>query len=409
MHRTRPILAALTLLSLSASASAQTPGTVPDPAPATVADPAAELGNRPLAGWTFTPALVYGGAWDDNALLRGKSDATPADYTTTVNPRGELAFNGHRNAFSAAYSSTFTTYRELSPLNSLDQRGSISVRRRMTRRVTFFVRGSAASVPTTDLVQFVAVPFVRLGSRLADAHGGVEAVLTKRTSIVTSYDLQWVSFDRDPLLGLVLLGGHSQGATLSVRHALGGRTALIADYDLQRAIVVGGDRFDVENAQGGIEVRPWESTRLFATAGFSRLDMSRLAAPRTGPSWRAGLTRRLRTSAVDVVYSRSFVPSFGFGGTTQNEQLTSSLIAPIGRRVYTRSSISWARNEPLTIGGLRLKSTWISANVGYALRPWIRFEGFYDGTHQSIDRPGGQLDRNRVGFQIVTAKPMRIR
>jgi hypothetical protein len=400
MHRTRPILAALTLLSLSASASAQAPAPLPDPA--------AEMGNRPVAGWTFTPALVYAGARDDNALLRGKGDATPGDYTTSVNPSGELAFIGHRDEFSAAYSSTFTTYRQLTPLNSFDQRGSIAARRRMTRRVTIFVRASAASVPTTDLVQFVAVPFVRLGSRLADAHGGVEAALTKRTTMVASYDLQWVNFDRDPLLGLILLGGHSQGATLSVRHAISGRTALIADYDLQRATIVGGDRFDVENVQGGVELRPWESTRLFGTIGFSRLDMSRLA-PRTGPSWRAGLTRRLRTNTVDIVYKRSFVPSFGFGGTTQNEQLTSSLVAPIGRRFYTRSSVSWARNQPLTIGGLNLKSTWISGNVGYALRPWIRLEGFYDGTHQSIERPGGQLDRNRVGFQIITAKPMRIR
>jgi hypothetical protein len=407
MSRTRPIHAllapALALLLLSASASAQAP------APALTPDPvAAELGSRPVAGWTFTPALVYGGAWDDNALLRGKGDSAPGDYTTSVNPRGELSFVGHRDEFSAAYSSTFTTYRQLTPLNSLDQRGSIAARRRMTRRVTLFVRASAASVPTTDLVQFVAVPFVRLGSRLTDARGGVEAALTKRTTMVASYDLQWVSFDRDPLLGLVLLGGHSQGASLSLRHALSGRTALIADYDLQRATIVGGDRFDVENMQGGVELRPWESTRLFGTIGFSRLDMSRLA-PRTGPSWRAGLTRRLRTSTIDIVYGRSFVPSFGFGGTTQNEQVTSSLVTPIGRRFYTRSSVSWARNQPLTIGGLNLKSTWISANVGYALRPWIRLEGFYDGTHQSIDRPGGQLDRNRIGFQIITAKPMRIR
>jgi len=121
------------------------------------------------------------------------------------------------------------------------------------------------------------------------------------------------------------------------------------------------------------------------------------------------MKRQLRTSAVEIVYSRSFVPAFGFGGTTQNEQLTSSLTLPFGRHFYTRSSVSWARNEPLTIGGLKLASTWISGNVGYALQPWLRFEGFYDGTHQSIDRPGGQLDRNRVGFQIITAKPMRIR
>jgi hypothetical protein len=232
--------------------------------------------------------------------------------------------------------------------------------------------------------------------------------LTKRTSMVASYNLQWVNFNHDPLLGLVLLGGQSQGASLLVRHTLGSRTALIADYDLQRATIVTGDHFDVQNMQGGVEFRPWETTSLYGTVGFSRLDVSGLPS-RTGPAWRAGLRRQLRTSAVDVVYSRSFVPALGFGGTTQNEQLTAGLTQPIGHRFYTRSSVSWARNQPLTIGGLKLRSTWIAGSAGYVLRPWIRFEGFYDGTTQRSDLPGGQMDRNRVGFQIITTKPMRIR
>jgi uncharacterized protein (PEP-CTERM system associated) len=407
MHRICPILAAaLALLSLSASPSAQAP----------TPQPAADTGNRPVAGWHFTPSFIYGGTWGDNALFRGKGDTAPGDYTTTVNPRGELAFHGRRNEFSADYSSTFFSYRQLTPLNSFDQRGLISARRLMTRRVTLFGRASATSVPTTDLVGFVGVPFVRLGSRLADVRAGVEAALTKRTSMVASYNVEWVNFDHDPLLGLVLLGGRSQGASLSVRHALGGRTALIADYDLHRAIVdydprstaAGGDRFVVENTQAGLEYRPWESTRVYWAIGVSRLDVSGLA-PRTGPSWSAGLKRQLRTTFVDVAYSRSFVPSYGFGGTTENEQLTSSLTAPIGRRFYMRSSVSWRRNEPLTVGGLKLTSTWIGGSVGYTLRPWMRLEGYYDGTRQNIDRPGGRLDRNRAGFQIVTAKPMRIR
>jgi hypothetical protein len=416
MHRTRPVLAAiLTLLSLSAYPFAQmpAPGVA---APAPTADGGAEAGNRPIAGWSFTPSFIYAGGWDDNVLLRGNGDARPGDYTTSLSPNGELAFNGRRDEFSAAYSSTFVQYRALTPLNSFEQRGSIAARRRMTRRLTLFARASATSVPTTDLVEFVAVPFVRLGSRLADAHSGVEVALTRRTSMVASYNFQWVNFDRDPLLGLVLLGGQSQGASLLVRHTLGSRATLIADYDFQRATIVSGGRFDVQNTQAGVELRPWESTRLYGTIGFSRLDIGGLPS-RTGPAWRAGLRRQLRTSAVDIGYSRSFVPALGFGGTTQNEQLTAGVTQPIGRRFYLRSSVSWARNQPLTwarnqplaIGGLKLRSTWIAGSAGYVLRPWMRFEGFYDGTTQNIDQAGGQMDRNRVGFQIITTKPMRIR
>jgi hypothetical protein len=42
------------------------------------------------------------------------------------------------------------------------------------------------------------------------------------------------------------------------------------------------------------------------------------------------------------------------------------------------------------------------------LRPSMRLEGFYGGAHQAIDRPGGITNRNRIGVQLVTAKPMRV-
>jgi hypothetical protein len=345
MNSTRRVFAsAVTLLALGTAPSAQAPIFDPAGAQTPSSDPADA--RRRAAGWTFTPALVYGETYDDNALVRQKRDIAPGDYTTSINPSGGLAFNGHRGEFLADYGGTFVEYRELTSLNSLDQRGSISARRLVTRRLTLFARTSATAVPTTELLGLVGVPFLRLGSRLADAHGGVQAALTKRTSLMACYDLEWINFARDPLLGILLLGGHSQGGSLSVRHALSKRISLIADSDLQRAWLVDGDRFDVQTTESGVELRASESVRLVGAIGFSRLDVSG-QAPRTGPAWRMGVTRRLRTSTVEVLYSRSFVPSYGFGGTTQNEQLTSSLIAPLGRHFYTRSSLSWGRNEPL--------------------------------------------------------------
>ena len=41
-------------------------------------------------------------------------------------------------------------------------------------------------------------------------------------------------------------------------------------------------------------------------------------------------------------------------------------------------------------------------------QPWIRLEGFYSRVQQSSLRAGGQLTRNRIGFQIVTSKPVRL-
>jgi hypothetical protein len=63
---------------------------------------------------------------------------------------------------------------------------------------------------------------------------------------------------------------------------------------------------------------------------------------------------------------------------------------------------------PLTLGELPLRSFWLEGTLGYAATPWVRLEAFYAGTRQAIDRPGGTLDRSRIGFQVTTAKPVRV-
>src|SRR5579862_7531973 len=192
MNRIRPVIAiALTIVALGTSPSAQAPIFDPAAAQTPSLDPADAA--RRAGGWIFTPALVFGSTYDDNPLVREKGDVAPGDYTTSINPSGELAFTGRRGEFLADYGGTFVEYRELTSLNSFDQRGSISAKRLLTRRLTIFARSSATAVPTTELLGLVGVPFLRLGSRLADAHGGVQAELTKRTSLTASYDLQWVT------------------------------------------------------------------------------------------------------------------------------------------------------------------------------------------------------------------------
>src|SRR2546427_9152700 len=73
-----------------------------------------------LAGWTFTPSLVYQGAWDDNALLVFDPDP-PSDFLSLVNPRADVNFLGRRGEFDATYDGTFLLYRNLNALNSYDQ------------------------------------------------------------------------------------------------------------------------------------------------------------------------------------------------------------------------------------------------------------------------------------------------
>src|SRR5205807_2086804 len=84
---------------------------------------------------------------------------------------------------SALYGGSFTFYRDLNTLNSYDQRGTVSARRLLTPHVALWAQDSAVTVPTTELLNFIAVPFVRTGSKLNDLRAGIDAALNKYTSI----------------------------------------------------------------------------------------------------------------------------------------------------------------------------------------------------------------------------------
>jgi hypothetical protein len=361
------------------------------------------------SGWSATPSLVYSGSWDDNVLFHGRGDASRSDFLNVLNPRGDLEFNGKRTQFSGTYDGAFLLYRELNTLDSYDQRGSVSVRRLLSRHLTLFAGDGFAIVPTTELAQLVGIPFLRTGSRVSDFRGGIEAALTKRFSITTSYQWEWVRFDELPAFPQ-LRGGHSQGGLLGLNYKLSSRTALLADADFEHAIVgIDEQTFDVMNAGVGVEHTLTDTLKVSGEVGVSRLGVTELGPARTGPMVRARLLRQFHTAGLDVGYSRSFVPAYGFGGTTDNKELTIRLRLTLSHRIYSQSSLSWRSNDPLTPGALSLRSWWGQASVGYAVQPWVHLEGFYGGLRQTIDRPGGELERNRFGFQIVTSRPVRIR
>jgi hypothetical protein len=369
-------------------------------------------GANPLAGpgWSLTPSLTYAGVYDDNVLVRGGNNDAPADYLNVLNPALSADYNGRRSQFSASYDGAFLLYRDLSTLNSYDQHGWLYGRRMLTRRVALFVRNTMASVPTTELAELVAVPFVRTGSRLDDLQGGVEVAFSKRTSLSASYDFEWVDFDHSQPGAEGLLGGHSSGGTANLRHALNARVTFLFDYKLQHAIVATiGQTFDVQNGGVGLEYKLSDRTFVSASGGISHLASTETATSRTGPAVRVTLAHHVHRADVTLDYSRMFIPSYGFGGTMQNEEADARLRVPLARRVYVQGGVSWRRNDPLTELEFPLRSVWLEGTLGYAMTQWARLEVFYGGTHQDTDQPGGELDRNRFGLQIVTAKPVRIR
>jgi hypothetical protein len=401
MSRVDALSAALLLAAIigPGTASAQESNLV-TPASANVLAP---------AGWSITPSLTYGAGWDDNVLVQGNGDAKVADVLNVINPRAVLDLNGRRGQISATYDGAFLLYRDRNALDSYDQHSSFFGHRLLTPHLAVFARNSAASVPTTELSQLTATPFIRTGSRLDDLHTGIEAAFTKRTSIVASYNFQWVQFDPSAAGSASLLGGHSHGGSMTLTHLLTERFGLVAAADLQHATIGAGTQaFDVQNYRAGGDYKLSALTHVFAEAGISRLGVTTFSEARVGPAVRLGLARQFRTAGLDLLYSRSFVPSYGFGGTMENEEASARFRLPLSRRAYSTSALSWRRNDPLTVGELPLRSYWLEGTLGYAITPWVHLEMFYAGTRQTIDRPGGTVDRNRIGFQLTTAKPVRI-
>jgi hypothetical protein len=361
----------------------------------------------PAGGWTLTPSLLYSVNWDDNVLLKQRVDEPRSDFLNVLNPRVDARFGGRRGQFSGSYDGAFLLYRDLNSLNSYDQHGSVSGTRQLSKHVRLFVNDTLAVTPTTELALLVGVPFMRVGVRLNNLRSGIDADLTKRTSISTTYHFDWVRFDQSTAS---LLGGHSNGGMFVVRHRFSELTALTADYGRQFAYFGGAGRLDVQNVSAGFDRRLSDTLRIYATAGISQLSsQAAVGTAHTAPRYHAGFSQRLRTGSLEAVYDRSFAPSYGVTGATESKDFSVRLHTPLWRRAYTHSTFSWRSDTYVLLGNASQQSRWFEASVGYVAQPWMRIEGFYGSAYQATILPGGALDRNRFGFQVITVKPVRIR
>lgn len=401
MFKLRALSAALVLAALTGY-SAKVDAQLPPEAPKN-------------AGWIFTPSIGVGGSWDDNVLLANRGDSPPGDYATPVNPGLSMDYRGRRTWLSASYSGSFLTYRTLEQLNSSEQRARAFLEHRLSPRLTLFAEENFMRAPTTDALELAGVPFFRIGSQTNDAGAGIEAALTRQTALRAAYSHHAVSFDRDPLLGSDLKGGYSHEGSLSLTHMLSPRVTVGGQYDLQRVVQnvdlpVGEDRFDIHNGGFTVQYDVTQSTKVFALVGVTLLGAGLTHEERTGPIVRAGITRRARLATLSAHYERSFIPSFGFGGTFQNEEWVGGVHVPFAaNRAYAEGAVAWFDNDPLQSGVPSVRSAWVSGTLGYRMTRWLNLEGFFGRAQQDTQRPGGKLTRNQVGFRIVAAKPMKLR
>ena len=364
---------------------------------------------EPPPGWSFTPAIDYALVWDSNVLMENVGSTIVGERVHVIKPRGSLGFVGRRGDFHVNYGGAFVQHPTLSSLNSFDQRLSATATHLLSRRTSISGYYGAQTAPTTELVELVGVPFTRVGSERHEARAGMSTRLSRKTEFGATYRFQRISFNQELDALTILNGGHSHGGTMGLKHALDDRLAITADYHIDRATFVNGASFSVQNGWAGLEYAINANTRVFGSGGTSYLSGVDGRPSRTGPAMQVGLSREVDDATIGVNYSRSYVPSYGFGGTSNNEELRTTLRLPITRRVFTNAAVSFRRNEPLELSELTLRSTWFHASVGYLLTDWARLEGYTAGSRQTIARPDGRVNRYTFGIQVTAATTTRIR
>jgi len=371
-----------------------------------------EVPSAPLAGWSFRPGIAIGTMYDTNVAITSapaSTGTTPSDTVWTIDPVGSLRYYGKRTEFNATYRGTIRRYSELSELNGFDQHANAKVERRATKRLTLFLQNAYAAVPTTDELQLNGVPFKRAGSRNDALAGGMSLRLTARDTLSARYDLTWVRFDRkDPeLTGGVINGVHSELA-----HALTDRLSVGAEGSVRTAHmdIVGGRELRFVDVGGTVSYALDETTKVSAATGYGHLDDLLLATTRSGVYVRGSIMRLAMRTVFGLSYERSFLPSFGFGGSNRAQEVRGWVdLPPIGRRLFLQGSGAWRRTDPFETRELRLDTIQIRSTAGYAVSRWMRAEGFYLFTRQDSIVTGGEINRHRVGAELVLSQPMRIR
>ena len=367
-----------------------------------------------LPGWSFTPGISTGIVYDSNVSLSdapASTGRTPSDQLWLVQPFGRLEYNAPRTVFSTGYRGFFRRYMELDQLNAFEQRADVSLRRLATKRLTFYGSNSFADVPTTDDVELNGVPFSRTGTRTNALAAGLTARLTQFTDLSVRYENTWVSFEQGPDVNTFLRGGSLNGLFTDVSRRVSERLSVGGEYSYRKANLNEGTRnVSFQDVGGRVKYALGAHTSASASAGVSHLVDKSVDDTRTGPYVRLGVSHEMSRATVGAAFERSFVPSFGFGGSNTSQELTGYVRMPFQQnRFYVQASGSWRRSLPLLATSLELDTLRLRTTLGYSVTRWLRGESFYTYARQDSIVTGGEVDRHRAGLQLVISQPMRIR
>jgi hypothetical protein len=369
----------------------------------------------PIPGLVFTPSVGVGVIHDDNPVLASQGDPSPDDVIAQVRPGFDLSYRAKHLAFQGGYTGAVQRYRTLDVYDSYDQGAYGEYRQQLSRRVSLFGRDSFSLTPTTDLVMVAGVPFTRTGTTHNNLSAGVTADVAKHLRLRAEYDFLWLRFNRtqEPVSPL-LEGGLSHSVLFALRRGMSSRVDLGVDYSLQRALIgessAEREPVTIQNTEGVVTYRFSPTLSMEAGAGISRLVLPDPDGTHLGPAGHFALRKRTEYAYFSLSTMRSFVPSFGLGGSLKNQSVTASARVPFDRqRAFVESTVGWNESQPVFEGELGLKSLIVQTTVSYSFERWVRLEAFYTGTFQDSTAVGGRVNRNRIGIQAVTGYPMMLR
>ena len=132
-----------------------------------------------------------------------------------------------------------------------------------------------------------------------------------------------------------------------------------------------------------------------------------LDVTRTGPYVRLGVDARARLRHGRRRHSSgSYVPSFGFGGASNSQELRGYVQMPLRQgRFYTQASAAWRRSTPFEVDALELDTIWLRSTLGYTAARWLRVEALYTFTRQDsiVDRRRSRSPPRRRAVRHLTA------
>jgi hypothetical protein len=383
------------------------------PVAAQMAQPTERGAESRPPGWVVTPQIGISSTWDDNPTLASEgSDARVGDYVTGVRTDLAADFRGRRTGVALGYGGIFAFYRDLPDLDTQDHRGSLDFEQRIARRVSLFARDDAIYSPTTGDVTDLAVTVLRRRTtRMNSFRTGFEATPARHTTLTAAYTTQWIAFEtaeNDPATAL-LQGGHSHGGSGSLRQQISPRVWIGADYTAQRALAgETEDLFDTHSVLAVSEValaRHVQATFAYGHAWLFTGEGGR----RNGPAFRLGLEWHGRRAVGRVNYARAFLPSFGFGGTYQNEDLHANLYVPVGRWLTWGAGAGRTNSDPLTFGTPELQAYSVQSSLALTVKRHLRLEAIGSHVFQDSTGAGGRVRVTRLGVQASIVTPVRAR